>query len=342
MKLKLITALSVLLSSSAFAAKELNLYFWSQYMDPEIIVAFEKKFDCKVIQSYFESLEEMTAKLQAGGASQYDVVLTSGFTAPAMIKLGLIQKLDHKKIPNIKNLTPLFTSPGFDEGNQYTAAYQWGTVGMVYNKDKFTTPPTSWDTIFKSSDTSYSLLNSEREMIGVALRYLGYSMNTTNKQELKTVADFLIKAKNNKNCMGFDANIAGLNKVIAKTLDASMCYSGDAFMNMDANPGIGYIIPKEGTVVWSDNMAIPAKAPHADLAHAFINFILDPAIGAQLSNYNMYATPNEASLPMIEKTQLANPAIYPDAETMLKLESILDVGSAGKVYGEVWKMIKTR
>ncbi|MGE4489660.1 MAG: spermidine/putrescine ABC transporter substrate-binding protein, partial [Kiritimatiellales bacterium] len=268
--------IGALMTGSAMAKEELNLYIWSEYLEPELIAQFEAENDCKVIESNYENCEEMVAKLQAGGVSQYDLVFPSDYIVPSMIQLGLLDKLDHSKIPNMKNLSATFTSPKFDKGNTYSVAYQWGTIGLVYSKKSFLAPLDSWSVLFKGDDSvRFSLFDSEREMTGIALRYLGYSMNTTDKKELKEVADLMISAKKRKGYSGFDANVAGITKVKAKSLDVSVCYSGDAFMAMDEDENIGYCIPKEGTVAWCDSFCIPVDAPNKDLAYKFINFIMD-------------------------------------------------------------------
>lgn len=335
--------IGALLAGSAAAKQELNLYIWSEYLDPDLVSAFETEYDCKVIESNYENCEEMVAKLQAGGLSQYDLVFPSDYIVPSMIELGLLKELDHSKIPNIVNLSETFSDPDFDKGNKYSVGYQWGTIGLVYNKTVFSSPVDSWSTLFDAAGNNrFSMLDSEREMTGVALRYLGYSVNSTDMKQLKQAADLMIKTKKNSAFSGFDANVGGVTKVKAKTLVASMCYSGDAFMAMDEDENIGYSIPKEGTVVWCDNFCIPAKAPNQELAYEFINFIMDAENGAQLSNYTMFATPNAAALPMIDPELRSNPSIYPDAETQKKLEFILDAGSNTALFGEVWKMVKTR
>ncbi|MEI6892299.1 MAG: spermidine/putrescine ABC transporter substrate-binding protein [Pontiella sp.] len=336
-------ALGTLMTFSAVAKEELNIYIWTEYSDPALTQAFEEKYDCKIIESNYENSEEMVAKLQAGGLSQYDLVFPSDSIVPSMIHLDLLEALDHSKIPNLKNLTDTFASPSFDEGNKYSAAYQWGTVGLIYDTQKFEEPIDSWKAILDAdTGTRFSLFDSEREMTGIALTYLGYSMNTINKKELMEAADLLIKAKKKKGYAGFDANVGGFSKVAAGMLDMSFCYSGDAFSNMADNPTLQYVIPKEGTLVWCDSMCIPRKAPNKELAYKYINFILDAKNGAQLSNYIAFATPNKASLPMIDKKLLENPSIYPDEETEKKLEFILDAGANTALYGELWKMIKTR
>lgn len=333
----------VLSALSLSAKQELNLYIWTEYLEPELIKSFEEKYDCKVIESNFENNEEMVAKLQAGGSSQYDLVFPSDYIVPSMIKLGLLAELDHSKLPELKNLSKQFQNPSFDPGNKHTAAYQWGTVGLVYSKEKFKEPLTSWDILFKEDDAiRFSLFDSEREMTGIALIYLGYPINSTDKNHLKAAAELMIKAKKRKGFKGFDANVSGIGKIKGKTLDVTLSYSGNAFAAIAEDESLGYSIPKEGSAVWCDSMCMPKDAPNKDLAHKFINYILDPKVGAQLSNFTMFATPNEASLPMIDAETLKNISIYPDAETSKKLEFIKDAGPNTALFGEVWKMVKTR
>jgi len=332
-------------SASAGASNELHLYIWSEYIDPQIIKDFEAKEHCKVVVDLYESNEQMMAKLQAGGLSQYDVVVPSGFVLPSMIQLGLLQKLDHAQIPNLKNLKPMFQKELFDSSNVYSATYQWGTVGLVYNKKLYPDFKPSWDAVFKASNkVSFIMFDSEREMIGSVLKYLGKSANTLNKADLEAVSKIILAAKKSPNFLGFEANVGGKNKVVAGSAAIAFAYNGDAVKAMADTSGkdIGFAVPSEGGVMFVDNLAIPAKAPNAALAHKFINYILDPQVGARLSNFNQYATPNEASMPFIKKEDLANSAIYPDSSLMSKLEPVVDQGKNNRMYEELWKIIKSR
>lgn len=325
------------------AKEELHIFNWTEYMDPQILKDFEAKYDCKVVESLYESNEEMVAKLQAGGISQYDIVVPSDYILESMIELKLLQKLDLSKIPNIKNLGKNFLNPPFDPKNEYTAAYQWGTVGIVYNKSKFDKPVDSWSALFDSEDgINFLLFDSEREMLGAALIYLGYSPNTVEKKELLKVADLIIKDKKKKGFMGFANNVSGRNQVMNGTVAIAVAYNGDVIQQMTEDENLMFVNPKEGTLVFLDSMAIPAKAPNPDLAYKFINYILDAKVGAALSNYNQFASPNEASMKYITPADLKNPAIYPPKETMDKLHYVLDLGKNNGIYSELWKMVKTR
>lgn len=340
----LVACIVAVAATAAVATEELHLYIWSEYIDPQILKNFEAKYHCKVISDLYESNEEMIGKLQAGGISQYDIVIPSDFVVPSMIKLGLLKPLDHGAIPNLKNLKPEYTKSAYDYGNKYTIPYQWGTVGLMYNKKLTPDFIPSWSVIFKHTDKHrpYVLIDSEREMIGTALKYLGKSMNTKDKTDLKAAADLLIAAKKDKNFLGFEGGVGGKAKVAGGSAAYALVYNGDAYRAMAEDKNLGFVNPKEGSVRWIDNMAVPAKAPNAALAYKFISYILDAQVGARLSNFNHFATPNAASMKFIDKSDLNNPAVYPNAATMKTLETVLDLGKDNRLYSELWKIIKTR
>lgn len=344
--LGLVLALGVTQTSpvTAAPARELNLYIWSEYIDPEIIKAFEKQTGSKVRVSLYESNEEMIAKLQAGGAGQYDVVVPSGFVVPSMVQLGVLQPLDQGKIPNLKNLAPSFKSPAFDPGNTYSAAYQWGTVGLIYRKDKIKGFEPTWALIFdeKRQPGPFMLIDSPREMMGIALKYLGKSVNSKGPDDVKAAGKLIADTKKSKKSLGFEGGVGGKNQVVAGTAVAAIVYNGDAIKAEEESKSTAFVIPKEGGVLWVDNMAIPARAPNADLAHRFINFVLEPKVGAQLSNFNRYATPNQAAMPFVDAKDKKNPAIYPPAEAMKTLEAVVDLGADNRLYDEVWTAVKAR
>ncbi len=334
----------LLTAASAWSAQELRLYIWSEYMGPEIIPNFEKQTGIKVRVDYYETMENMMAKLQAGGASQYDLVVPTDYGIPAMIKLGLLQKLDHSKIPNMKNLNPKFINAPYDPENAHTVAYQWGTLGMVYNKKKVL-EPVSWATMFdpEKHAGSFVLLDSVREMLGIAQSYLGMNVNTTDTEELKKVVELMIATKKSPNFQGFEGGVGGRSKVLSGGAVAAITYNGDGLRAVEEDPeNVAFANPVEGTVIWVDNMAIPSQAPNPEAAYAFINYILDAKVGAGLSNWTRYPSPNEASKPFITPEDLKNEAIYPKAEYMEKLQFINDLGDDARIYDEIWTMIKTR
>jgi spermidine/putrescine transport system substrate-binding protein len=327
---------------AAAAPCQMNLFIWSEYMDPEIIKAFEAQNGCKVTIDLYEDNESMIAKLQGGGTSQYDVVVPGNYVIPAMVKLGLLAPLRKENIPNLGNLDDKFVNPSYDPGNQYSVAYQWGTVGIYLRKKPNQKVDETWGLLFdaKKKPGAFLLMDSIREMMGSALIYKGYGVNTTDKAQLQEIAKILADAK--KRSQGFEGGVGGKNKVLAKAVAAAVVYNGDAIKGTADDPETHYFVPREGGVIWVDNLAVPAKAPHRDVAEKFVNFILDPKIGAQLSNFNQYATPNKAAKAHVTPADLENPAIYPPPEMMAKLQFVNDLGDDNRLYDEIWTQVKSK
>ncbi len=327
---------------SALAAPQtLNLFIWSEYIDPEVVKDFEKQFDCKVNIDLYEDVESMLAKVKAGGAA-YDVVVPTDHIIPAMTKLKLLAPLRHEKIPNLKNLDAKFTSPPYDKGNQFTAAYQWGTVGALIRRSGDKPVPDSWGIFFdpKQQPGSFMLIDSVRDMLGAALKYKGYSVNSTDPNQLKEARDLVLAAK--KRCVGFEGSVGAKNKVVGKGAQAAIVYSGEGVKAVGEDENIAYFIPKEGGIVWVDSLAVLAKAPHRDLAEKFINFLLDAKVAARNSNFIQYSSPNKAAMEFINPDDLKNPAIYPTPEIRNRLEFLEDLGGKMRLYDEVWTQIKAK
>ncbi|MGK5092770.1 spermidine/putrescine ABC transporter substrate-binding protein [Deltaproteobacteria bacterium TL4] len=343
----LFTAFTLLLGSTVTAAQnELRIFIWSEYMDEaQMTQAFEKKTGIKVKLDLYESNEDMMAKLQAGGTSQYDLIVPSDFIVPSLINLKLIQKLDRSQLPNLKNLGQTFRETTFDPGNAYTVGWQWGTVGLMYNKKKIKAQDTlSWNILFDPAKNPgpFCMIDSVREMLGITLAYLGYDFNSTNPKELKAAAELLIKTKKRSSSMGFKGGVGGKNDVVAGVANAAIVYNGDAVRAIAENTDLAFIVPKEGGPIWIDVMSIPAQAPNPDAAHKWINWILEPEVGAALSNYNHYASPNEASKPHLAKEDLNNPGVWPTPETMKVLRFVKDLGDQNKIIDQTWTMVKAQ
>jgi spermidine/putrescine transport system substrate-binding protein len=321
---------------------QLNLYIWSEYIDPQIVTDFEKQENCKVTTDLYEDNESMVAKLQGGGTALYDVVVPGNYIIPVMVKLDLLAELNHANIPNIANLDDKFKSPVYDPDNKHSVAYQWGTVGIYLRKSAAKHKERTWGLMLdpKQQVGTFLLMDSIREMLGSVLKAQGHSLNTTNQDELKQAQAALADAK--KRSQGFEGGVGGKNKVLAKAVTAAVVYNGDAVRGMADDPDTEYFVPEEGGVLWVDNLAIPAKAPHLAAAEKFINFILDPQVGARLSNFNQYATPNKASKAFVNPDDLKNEAIYPSDAMMQKLEFVNDLGDANKLYDEVWTQVKSK
>lgn len=322
------------------AAQKLNVFIWSEYMDPEVVSEFEKRFDAKVTLDLFEDAEAMLAKMQGGGAGVYDIVVPPDHAVSSLVKLRLLAPLRHERIPNLKNLDPKFRAPPFDPKNEHTVAYQWGTMGLYYRKVPGMPAPDSWGAIFdpKRQPGPMVLIDSMRDAIGAALKFQGQSFNATDLPALKAARGVLLDAK--KRCVAFEASVGGKNRVIGKSAAVAIVYSGEAARGIVEDPETAYVIPKEGSEIFLDNLAVPVRAPNRDLAEAFINFLLEPKVGARISNFTQFATPNAAAREFIKPEDRANPAIYPSAEVMAKLELLIDVGTKTRMYDEIWTQVK--
>ncbi len=310
---------------------DLNFYNWSEYIDPDLVTAFEEETGVDVVEDFYDSNEAMLAKLQAG--SVYDLIVPSDYMVGIMIEEGLLAELQRDAIPNLANLGDRFADPAYDPGGIYSAAYQWGTTGLGVNLEVVGEDyEPSWALAFDPDLVSQypgglTLLNDPRETMGAALKYLGYSLNSTSEEELQQAADVIAGVKDY--IAAFDSDQYDENLVNGE-VSVSHGYSGNYFAAFDSVDGgwdnYAYVIPEEGATVWIDNMAVPANAEHPCTAHAFINYLLDAENGAALTNWNFYASPNEASTEFIDPEILEDETIYPSAELSEKLEIITDTG----------------
>lgn len=324
------------------AEAKLNVFIWSEYLDPQVVKDFEQQFACKVTVDVYEDAESMLAKLQGGGTSLYDLVVPPDHLVPTMVKLGLLAPMRPANLPNLKNLDAKFVNPAYDRGNKFSVAYQWGTVGILVRPAAGKPIPETWGLVFdaKQQPGKFVLIDSVRDTLGAALKFKGHSLNSTDIPHLKEARDLVIEAK--RRAAGFDGSVGAKNKVIARSVAAAIVYSGEAARAMTDDAALRYIIPREGSQIWVDNLCIPAKAPHRDLAEKFINFVLDAKVGARLADFGQFATANAAAKPFIKPADAKNPAIYPPADVMAKLEFLEDLGAKTKLYDEAWTQVKAR
>lgn len=237
----------------------LNVYNWGDYIAPEVIEEFEEEYGIKVNYSTFDTNEDMYVKVKSGGNS-YDVLFPSDYIIEKMIKEDMLLKLDMNNIPNYKNIDEKFKNLDFDPDNEYSVPYMWGTLGIIYNKNAVTDKVESWDILW---DEKYSgqilMLNSQRDSIAISLKRLGYSMNSTDKDELQKAKEELIKQKPLVYAYVGD-EVKDL--MIGEEADIGVVWSGDAVYMMGENENLDYVVPKEGSNLWFDNMVIPSTSKH--------------------------------------------------------------------------------
>lgn len=318
---------------------ELHIYNWSEYIDPQIFDDFEAEYGVKVVEDTFSSNEELLAKIQAG-ATGYDIIVPSDYMVEIMIAEDLLTALNKDNLPNLGNLSELFSDPPYDPGMVYCVPYQWGTTGIGYNSDII--EPDSWAYIFDPELASeyegmITMLNDSRESIGAALKYLGYSLNTTDQAQLEEAKQLLITAK--PFLFSFDSDQFE-DLIVADEVVYGHGYSGDYFAAAVEDERVWYAIPQEGATIWADNLCIPKTSKNAYTAEVFINFILEAENAATITNFTWFASPVEAANEFIDPEILGEPAIYPPEDVMVKLEWIEDVGEATPIYERIWTEVK--
>ncbi len=341
--LKVLGALVVCLEAlNAGAAQQLNIFTWSEYLPPDVVASFEKRFDCKVTVDFYDSPEAMLTKVQSGGSSLYDIVVPSDETMASLIGQNLLAQLDKKKLPNLKNLEDRFLDQPFDRGNKYSVPYQWGTLGILARNVPAQPLEESWSLFFEPSKQPgpILLLDSPSDMIRAALKFKGYNFNSTNPRHLKEVRDLLADAK--KRSVGFANTVAARKGVLDKTARAAIVYSGDGIQVTKEDPATSYFIPREGSLIFVDNLVILRQAPHPEVAHQFINYILEPEVGARISNTYLFATPNREAKKFVDPHLLTNTVIYPPEETMRRLEFAQHLGRDSRLYDQVWTSLKSQ
>ncbi len=313
--------------------KELAIYSWSDYIAPTTIPNFEKEFGVSVTYDTYESNEEMLAKLQSG-AQGYDIICPSGYAIPVLVALGLVARVNRAYISDWGNIAPLFINPVFDPDNAHTVPWQWGNTGIAYRKDKLPITPDSWsifhDARFRGKMTQ---MDDGRDVIGSWLRYGGHSLNSIDPHDLAQAKAEAITAKGNLKSY-ISAPVKA--QLISGDVLVAQLYNGDTAQARAEQPNLDYCIPKEGCTLWADSLAIPRSARHKRAAHEYMNYILRPRVGADISNETGFGTPNQAALPLI-----SHPVPYPTKEELARLEYQRDLGKATAEWDQVWTEIKS-
>jgi len=322
---------------------DLALFNWAEYIDPEQLQAFADEYGISATMDVYDSNEAMLPQIQAGN-SGYDVVVPSDYMVSIMIAGEFIQPLNQDAIPNLANLSEEFTGLPYDPESTYSVPYQAGTTGLAVDTAVVGTDfPRSWSIVFDDEFASQfggqiSLLNDPRETLGAALKYLGYSLNTTSEDELAEARDLISSASGNLAAFNTDSSDELLTS--GETAIAHG-FSGDMFTQiLETDEGTDryvYFVPEEGGTRWIDNMAIPFDAPHPCTAHTFINWLMDGEQGAALANWNYYTTPNEAAKPFLDEDLLAfleDPAVITSGEESLEL--IVDTGDFEINYSDAF------
>lgn len=325
-------------------SKEINIFVWTEYIPVEMLECFELVYGVKVNRDEYSSNEEMYAKVSAGG-SNYDLVQPTDYIIALMARQGLLQELDHAKLPALKNFDPNYLNFEFDPGNKYTIPYQAGTDSIVVNTDTVKNVPQSWADLWKPEYAGKMVfLDDSRATIGLTLLTLDYDVNTTDPKQLEEAKAKLKELVPNVKLFDSDSPKTAL---IAGDVDLGMTWTAEALLAQQENPAIQYIYPTEGAILWQDNWAMLKDAPHTDAAYAFLNYTMQGDIFWMMLRDFPYTNPNQAALDYAKENQkelydkyMASPITNVPADAIKKGHRIADVGEATPLFDAIWVEVK--
>nr|WP_290223333.1 spermidine/putrescine ABC transporter substrate-binding protein [Trichocoleus desertorum] len=323
------------------ASNKLYIYTWSNYTDAGLLKSFREQTGIEVIANVFDSNEAMLAKVRAGGGSEYSIISPSDYMVRQMSEVGLLSKLDHNRLDGLNNLLPRFQNPIYDPGNQHSIPISWGTTGLIYNTQKLKEAPTDWNYLWDNQEQltqRITLINDVREVMGATLRMLGYSYNSTQPEQLQQAYEKLVALKP---AIATFTSDAWRDQLVAGDLWLAMGYSADAITTAEENPNLRYVIPSSGTSLWTDTMVIPKSAPNPDAAYAWLNFILQPSIMAQVCYRLKFATPNQAAIKLLPPDIRNNTNLFPPDSILAKCEQIAPIGQFSEVYERYWTQLSS-
>jgi spermidine/putrescine-binding protein len=327
-------------------SSELNLYTFAEYVPDDHIRCFEEAYGITVNQDVYSTNSELRAKL-ASGAASYDVVQPTDYMVEPLIRQGLLQPLDKSRLTLFEWLDPAYLAQPFDPGNDYTVPYQAGTYAIAVNTDAVETVPDSWADLWNEEYAGrLTFLDDVRSVIGLTMLTLGHPLNSTDPAHLEEAKARLLELVPNIKLFESDNPKAAL---LGGDVDLGMVWTGEAVLAQRENPAIDYIYPSEGAILWQDNYAIPATAPHVDAAHAFLNYTLQPDVFWLTLRDFPYTNPNAAALAWAQENQPAlydayinSPITNMPAEDIARGHRIEDVGEALPELDRIWTEVKAR
>ena len=325
------------------SGEKLVIYNWGEYIDPEVLEIFEKETGITVIYDEFETNESMYTKVESG-AIAYDLVCPSDYMIQRMIQHDLLAEINWNNIPNAQNLDPQYLkqSQSFDPENKYSVPYTFGTVGILYNKTMVDEEITSWSVLWDSKYKDQILMqNSVRDAFGIALKYCGYSLNSTDLDELNEAQELLIRQKPLVQAYVIDQV---RDKMISGEAAIGVIYSGEALYTQSENSDLVYVVPDEGSNFWIDSWVIPMNAENKENAEKFLNFLCRADIAKMNFDYITYSTPNAAARELIKDESLRNnPTVFPPQEILDRCETYNYLGTKfDNIYNQMWREIKSK
>ncbi|MCL2495008.1 MAG: spermidine/putrescine ABC transporter substrate-binding protein [Oscillospiraceae bacterium] len=315
---------------------DLRVFNWGEYIDESILKQFTEETGIKINYKKYASNEEMYAKLKRGG-SRYDIIVPTDYMIERMIAEDMLEKLDFGNIPNFGNIDSRFTHRVYDPGSEYSVPYMWGTNGLIYNTEMVHGEIDSWDVLWDETYKGQILMyDSMRDSFIPALIKLGYSINTRSPRELEEARDLLIAQKPLVHAYMGDIM---RDSMISGEAAIGLMFSGDAVYCIDENPALAYVIPKEGSNVWFDAVAIPKGARNKEAAELFINFLCRPDIALKNTEYIGFSTVNAEAFKMLPPELLENPAYWPPDEAIDRCELLMDLGDFAGEFDRAWTMV---
>lgn len=319
--------------------EKLYVYNWGDYIDESVIKDFEKEYNVDVVYELFATNEEMYVKIKTGAAN-YDVAIPSDYMISKMIAEDMLYTIDLNNVPNYALIDDRFKNLDYDPNNQYSVPYMWGTLGIIYNKTMVDEKVDSWDILWNEKYAKKILmLDSVRDSVGVALKKLGYSLNSRSEKELEEAKAELIKQR--PLVMAYVVDEVK-DKMIGNEAALAVCWAGDAVFMMEENPDLEYVIPKEGTNIFYDAMIIPKTSQNKELAEKFIDFMCRTEIAYKNADYIGYSTPHKEVMTMMPEELTSNPAYYPSEGELEGSEVFEDLTEVLPIYDRIWTEIKSQ
>lgn len=319
-------------------AEELVFYDWLDDMPQSVLDAFTAEYGVRVHYLTYGSQDEAVEKMRTG--ETLDVVVLENQLIPALVQEELLAEIDYRRVTNFKNISANFRNLVYDPENAHSIPFNWGTTGLVVRSDLTEQPVDSWAELWNPAYAGKAAvsLGTPRDVLGVALKSLGYSANSEQPEELEQALQQLLQFKPNAVLLD-SAEISSVGELLAEgEIVISVGWALDALDGRARNPAVHYVLPKEGALLWGDNFVIPSSSRRKETAEVFLNFLLRPEISAQIVNHNLYATPNEAAYPLIDPAILNDPVVFPPNEDLQNVEILLPLSPEGEqLYEAVWQ-----
>ncbi|EGK87268.1 spermidine/putrescine ABC transporter substrate-binding protein [Microcoleus vaginatus PCC 9802] len=321
------------------SADQLFIYTWAGYTDEALLDRFAEKTGIRVVADVFSSNEEMLARVQAGGARAYSIIYPSDYMVVQMTELGLLSPLDHSILGGLDRLRKQFQNPVYDPGNRYSVPLSWGTTGLIYNTEQLKEEPEDWEYLWQHKQElakRMTLASDVREVMGAALRMLGYSLNSTNQEQVKQAYEKLVELKP---AIASFTTDAWRPQMLTGDLKVAMCYSSDANEVISDNDKLKYVVPKSGSSLWTDTLVIPKGSPNPEAAYKWINFMLQPDVAASLVERLSFSTPSEDAFSLLPPEVRENDILFPSEAVLKKCEGVAPVGKFMEVYDRYWTQL---